>query len=78
MLLVASEVPGVERYFTPWVHFVPFKTAQDAVTSIVYFRNNEAERRKIANAGRERAEDLIRSRSFWILIDSGLQDKSFY
>lgn len=77
-LLVASEVPGVNRYFTPWVHFVPFNSAKEAVERISYFHNNEFERLRIASAGQKKAEALIMSRSFWVLIDSSLRKNSIY
>ncbi|MBU3568184.1 glycosyltransferase family protein [Polynucleobacter alcilacus] len=77
-LLVASEVPGVERYFTPWEHFIPFVTVEEAVERISYFNLNKAERQKIAYAGLKKAEALIKSRSFWLLIDSHLRKHSIF
>jgi hypothetical protein len=77
-LLVASDVPGVNRYFTPWEHFVPFNSVQEAVERISYFHVNELERLKIASAGQKRAEALIKSRCFWVQIDSSLQRNSIF
>jgi hypothetical protein len=72
-LLVAPIVPNVSRYFTPWEHFIPFDTTDDAVNVISYFLDHDSERLKIAKRGRDRAQALISARCFWVMIDTNLQ-----
>lgn len=72
-LLVAQDVPSVRRYFTPGVHFVSFDSTVEAIEVISHYLENEAERLLIAREGKERAEALICSRSFWMLIDASLE-----
>lgn len=71
-LLVAQDVPGVRRYFTPGVHFVSFDSPEHAIEVIAHFMQNDADRLEIARQGRARAEALISSRCFWVSIDSAL------
>ncbi len=71
-LLVAQDVPSVRRYFTPGIHFVSFDSPDDAIDVISYFLDNKTERLLIARQGKERAEKLISSRSFWLLTDSAI------
>ena len=75
-LLIASNPPGISRYFTPGVHFVPFETPEDAAEKIKYYLKNEAERNAIAKAGKLRAEYLIRGRVYWTTIDAYLGKNS--
>lgn len=71
-LLVAPEVPGVRRYFVPGEHFVSFTSSAHASEVIEYYLVNEAERAKIAQKGRSRAQALVAARSFWVGVDIGL------
>lgn len=71
-LLVAQDVPGVRRYFTPGVHFIAFENIDDAVEKIAYYLDNPSELRVIASQGKDRADALVAARSFWIVIDSAL------
>ena len=74
--LIAEDVPGVRRFFTPGIHFVIYENADDAVDKIHYYLNNESEREKIAINGQSRAESLIQARAFWMTIDSILMAES--
>ena len=71
-LLVAPEVPGVQRFFTPGEHFIPFKSPSEAAELIEYYLANVDERKKIAEQGRLRAQALVAARSYWMGIDIGL------
>lgn len=71
-LLVAPEIPGVRRYFTPGVHFVPFKSTEEAVEVIAHYLENRDARERIAAQGHERAQELVRSRAYWCGIDVAL------
>ncbi len=75
-LLIAQDVPSVRRYFTPGVHFIAFDSPQKAVEVISHYLVNESERLLIARQGKERADALILSRSFWVSIDSVLSSNS--
>ena len=75
-LLVAQEVPSVQRYFTPGVHFISFDTTESAVSAISHFLGDMSERSRIAKQGKERADALINARSFWVQIDSMLNEDS--
>jgi len=71
-LLVAPEVPGIQRYFTSGEHFVSYDSPEQAVDVIEFYLTHEADREKIARQGRTRAHDLIRARSYWTAVDIGL------
>lgn len=75
-LLIAPEVPGVDKYLKPGVHFVSFTNVEEAIQNITYYLENESERKKIAEEGNKIAKSLIESRIFWALIDSNLSHKS--
>ena len=71
-LLIAPEVPGVERYFKPGIHFVSFDSADDASVKATQLLENRTELVKICEAGHDRAKQLILCHSFWIQIDTAL------
>ena len=75
-LLVAQDVPGVRRYFTPGIHFVAFNSPQNAVNLISYYLFSSVERLAIANSGKRRADALINARCFWVQVDSFLGKNS--
>lgn len=75
-LLVAPEVPGIRRFFTPGIHFVSYNTEEEAANKIEYYFNHPKERRVIAEKGMEKAEYLIKSSIYWLLIDSLLGSDS--
>jgi hypothetical protein len=75
-LLVAPEVPGIGRFFTPGEHFVSFKKPEDAIDAIEYYLNHPVERGKIAKQGYARARALIESRIFWLTMDVALGHES--
>lgn len=71
-LLIAPPVPAIERYFTPGVHFVPFDGAENAVEVIAHYLVNETDRLRIATAGYQRVQHLVRARMCWSSIDAAL------
>ncbi len=71
-LLVAPELPAIQRYFNSGEHFISFASEEDAAQKIQYYLDNDAERKKIAYAGFKRAQSLVQSRSFWLGIDIAL------
>jgi hypothetical protein len=71
-LLLAPEIPGVIRYFSPGVHYVVINGVDDAINKIIYYTLNEKERNDIASCGKSRMEELVKSNSFWIGIDIAL------
>jgi hypothetical protein len=75
-LCIAQDVPSIRRYFTPGIHFISFDSTQDAVKVIANYLINEEERLVIAKRGKERADALIKSRIFWVTIDTALSSKS--
>jgi hypothetical protein len=76
-LLLAPSVPGVQKYFVPGEHFVDFTSLDEAVDKALYYLRNIAEAENIRTRGHERAADLIRSRVFWLQIDTALGKSSF-
>ncbi len=75
-LLVAPELPGLNRYFYPGIHYVPFVSSEDAAFLIEYYLINDNERNAIAKKGQAMAQSLITSRSFWNYIDVALGKSS--
>jgi len=75
-LLVAPDIPGIRRYYTPGVHFAAFSSPSQAVDTIAYYLNNEALREKIAAQGKAKAQALVLSHTYWACVDTGLGKES--
>ncbi len=75
-LLVAPNIPGIRRYYTPGVHFVAFSSPDQAVEIIAEHLNNEAELEKIAAQGKAKAQALVTSHAFWSCLDMALGRRS--
>ena len=71
-LLIAPDVPGGRRYFSPGEHYVKYDTPDDAINEIMFYMNNKELGIDIADRGRAHASRLIGSKMFWASIDSGL------
>ena len=71
-LLLAPRVSGVSRYFDPDKHFVCYESLADAAEKARYYLDHPEEAEKIRRTGHDKAASLIRSRSFWMLIDTAL------
>ena len=75
-LLLAPNLPSIQRYFVSGVHFVAYCSEADAAEKIEYFLENDEERKAIARAGYLRAQSLVISRHFWLGLDTVLTDKA--
>lgn len=75
-LLVAHNVPGINRYFIPGIHFIDFESEMEAAEKILLLQKNSELRNKIANQGHSKAKNLINSNIFWVSIDGALGNKS--
>ena len=75
-LLIAHNVPGIDRYFIPGIHFISFESETDAAEKILFFQKNTELRNKISMQGNLKAKSLIQSNIFWISIDSALGKNS--
>lgn len=70
--LVASEVPGITRFFAPGQDFLQFVSVDEAVAEIDRLVHDQQFRRATTEAGHDKAVALIRSDAFWTIIDAGL------
>lgn len=75
--LVASEVPGIERFFIPGREFLEFIPVDEAVSAIESLVHDAHLRESVIEAGRAKAGALIRSNTFWTLIDGALGRDAF-
>lgn len=71
-LLIAPNVPGLERFFSADIHFSKFETVDDAIVTIRYYLEHPAERETLAKQGHARAAALINARVFWTSINAAL------
>lgn len=76
--LIAEEVPGIRKYFTPDEHFVAFLNPNDAAKKIDFYLDNSSARNKIAAAGKKRADELVNGRFYWASIDLALRQKGLH
>jgi hypothetical protein len=75
-VLVATEVPGLERYLTSGVHFHCYTSIEECADTVQRLVENEVDRRAVMEAGHARVSGLIRSHSFWRTVDEALGPKS--
>lgn len=64
-LLMDWENEETLKIFEPYREFVPFSTPDDLLKKVKYYLTHEAERAKIAAAGREKALERLDGREFW-------------
>lgn len=57
--------PITERYFEPFVDYVPFTTLNDLVDKIRYYLGNDGERDRIRMQGRATMEKYYNARLYW-------------
>jgi hypothetical protein len=55
----------INRWFTPFAHYVPYSSPQDLVKKINYYLEREEERKQIARQAHEKATTLLSSASWW-------------
>lgn len=75
--LVASEVPGIERFFMPGTDFLEFMPVDEAVRAIVALVQDPELHAQVSGSGHTKAVALIRSHAFWTVIDAGLGRDAF-
>lgn len=71
-ILVAPHVEGVERGLSPGQHFVCYSSLRECAQQIVKVLSDHGAYVEIREAGRQRLEALIKSRTFWSSIDASL------
>lgn len=71
-LLIANEVPSLERIFKPGIDYISFNSIEDAVCKIEYYWNNKSEMELIAKNGNLKARSLIEINAYWLYIDLAL------
>jgi hypothetical protein len=76
--LIAEEVPGIRKYFIPDQHFVSFLGPEDAADKIDFYTDNPVERKRIAAAGKKKADELINARFYWASIDIALKHEGLH
>jgi hypothetical protein len=74
-LLLESKNDQILEYFEENVDFVFFDSKEDLLNKINYYTDNENERLKIANNGREKVIKYYNSNIFWEKIFKGLELK---
>jgi len=72
-ILVANEVPSINRLLEPNLDFISFENSKDACKKIIEFLNNYPESE---NKYRSKMSSLIELNLFWLLIDYGLEEES--
>jgi glycosyltransferase involved in cell wall biosynthesis len=70
--LVASQVPGIESYFTPGEDFLEFQSVNEGVTQIERLVRDAELRTRVAACGHATAVELIRSKVFWATVNNAL------
>lgn len=75
-LLIAQNVPSIERFLKPNIDFVIFETIEEAIDKINYYFNHDNERENIAKSGYLKAQSIINSNLYWVTIDTALGKNS--
>lgn len=71
-VLVAQEVPALGRYLQADVHYLSYRTADEAIEKITHYWSRPDELRRIAQAGAERARAIVEAGLYWVAIDTAL------
>lgn len=74
VLLVAENVPSISRYLTPGFDVILFETPEQAADKIKYYLNNHNELISIAASGKDRIRNIVKAKTFWVIVDTGLQE----
>ncbi len=64
-LLMEWENDESSSILTPFKEYIPFATPDDLLQKVQYYAHHDAEREKIAAAGREAAMERLDGREFW-------------
>jgi hypothetical protein len=71
--LIAENVPSISRYLTPDVDIILFETPDQAVEKIDYYLNNPHHLISVSTSGMNKMRCAIKAKTFWVIIDTGLQ-----
>jgi hypothetical protein len=77
-MLLCEDCAAVNRWFEPYVDYVPFTGNEDLVEKARYYLVNETERLQIALKGHEKALQLYRAEVIWGNRLKDLEEKSYY
>jgi glycosyltransferase involved in cell wall biosynthesis len=76
-LLLAPYVKGSERYFKANIDYHLYSSIEEAVEKISYFLSNPSILHEVSLSGKNKAETLIRAKTYWMQIDNALGKKGF-
>ena len=72
-VLLAPDVPGVNKYFCIDEEFISYKTKNDAVVKVINLLRDEPYRSMVAKRGLLKARSLVNTHRFWREIDNYLK-----
>lgn len=73
VLLVAENVPSLSRYLTSGVDVILYDTPEQAADKIKYYLNNHNELTSISASGKDKIRNIVKAKTFWVIVDAGLQ-----
>lgn len=76
VLLVAEDVPSIARYLTPGFDVILFETPEQAADKIKYYLKNHDQLVSIAASGKDKIQNIVKAKTFWVIVDTGLQEFS--
>lgn len=57
--------PEIENILEPYIDYVEWESYEDLVDKVRYYAQHEDERRKIAESGKKKAQELLTGKVFW-------------
>ena len=75
-MLLADINPYIDRYFTPFREYVPFRDYEDLIDLCRYYLDHEDERAAIALAGSRKANRFYSAQVFWQSLFARLFDRA--
>jgi hypothetical protein len=76
-MLLCEECDPVNRWFTPFVDYVPFSTTEELVERATYYLRHDSQRLKIAKQGHQTAMSKYRADLAWGQMLRDIEGKSF-
>lgn len=64
-MLLEQESLELAKLYTPYVDYVPWTDKEDLLKKVQYYLEHEDERRKIAEAGCKKTQELYSAKTFW-------------
>jgi spore maturation protein CgeB len=64
-LLLEKDNEAIKKWFSPFVHYVPFINENDLLDKVQYYLNNETERNSIVNNALEKMKTDYTSKKWW-------------